>query len=349
MATLYILPVPSTSPYGASTDKTSRKLIFKGSESVQTIEIPSVYQRRKNYANPIWSSGVPIVDKKYNVFSEELVNNPYYNNAKNLPTNWLTSGVEKSEFIDEQTFYEMKHNRVKGFYNTDIPQRRNRTQERTFLMDLRIVLNCEGVTILDTANPEHEIIYLIFKQSSKSYNSKFASSLEDVYRKNSNAEFYIADVEQEQEAKMQYEKHMLKFSNTMFKVIEEFSNEKLYKYCTILELVSGKTNRASCEEKILDFNKSAKVSEKDKKKAMDLFKMATETNLTDEFERQYLIQDCLNYRVLISIPEGYIWPSQKGTNRYEIAKSLSNLHKLLKDSKNKEILEMLKEELENKF
>jgi hypothetical protein len=283
------------------------------------------------------------------VFSDELVSNPHFNNTKTLPSNWSNSGIEKIEFIDEQTFYELEHNKPAGFYSTHILDRRNKSQERTYLMDLRISLNSEGVTVLDTNNPEHEIIYLIFKQSSKSYNSKFSPSLEDVYTKNNNAEFYIADIEQEMEAKMQYEKHLLRFSNTMFKVIEDFSDEKLYKYCTILELVAGKTNRASCEEKILDFNKSAKISEKDKKKAMDLFKMATEVNLTDDFERQYLIQDCLNYRVLVSTPEGYIWNSQKGTNRFELAKNLNNLTKLLKDTKNKEILEMLKEELQNKF
>ena len=352
MARIYILPTPSTSAYGPTTDKNKKKLTFegKGTTVAQTIEISTQYGRRKNYTNPILGASVPCntSTKKYNVFSEEPCPNPYFNKAADLPSNWATSGIEKSEYIDEQTLTEIKFNLIQNTLDTTLPDIRNMPTVRTKLMSLRLQFNEEGVTELDTSKLDDELTYLIFKQSSQSYNSLYAMSLQDYFTKNTNAKFYIADVEIEREARVRYERQQHKLSAMLDNMLDNFTDEKLYRFSTLLNIIQGKTTRAEIEIKLLDFVASSKLNESDKERFKKFYKMATEGNQADDFEREYIIKDCVSHRILTLSPDGVYWTSQKGSNRYEIAKTTERLNKYLKDPKNKEIYEMLKEELEAK-
>lgn len=353
MAIIYILPTYSSSPYGVSTDKNKKKLTFKGagdSAISDTKEITVQYGQRKNFNNAQFETSVPIdtSKKKYNVFSDEKIDNPYYNKPQDLPTNWANSGVEQSEKIDEQTYYEIKHKVKPGTYDTQIINIKSPTLERTKFMNFRVSFKADGVTMLNTDNPDDELIYLIIKQSSKSYNSIFATSLQEFLTKNINALFYIADVEVEREAALKYQKAQIKLSAYIDNIIENFSEEKIHKLATVLNIVEGKLSKLATEERLIEFISSPTISEAQKDKFRKYYKMSTEANLADDFEREYLIQDCVNYKILISTPDGYFWPSQKGSNRYEIAKTSERLNKYLKDSKNKEVYEMLKDELANK-
>jgi len=353
MAKIYILPTPGFSDYGISTDKNKKKLTFEGKGDTaisNTVEVNMQYGRRKNYANPVLGASVPSNSstKKYNVFSEEPVPNPYFKKPDSLPSNWTNSGIEKTEFISEQTWMETKYNLAPNYLDETLPDIKNPPEKRSYLMSLRLQFNEEGVTEIDTGKLEGELIYLIFKQSSKSFNSIYSMSLQDVYTKNGKAKFYIADIEVEREARIRYERSQHKISAYVDNALENFSDEKLYRLAVLIGVVSGKTSRNDVEIKLLDFISQTKLSDMDRERFKKYYLMATEANKADDFENEYVIKDCVNYRILNSTPDGYYWASQKGTNRYELAKTSERLTKYLKDPKNKEIYEMLKEELQAK-
>lgn len=356
MAIFYVLPSPSTSPYGVTTSKNRQHLLFEtineaGKTSTKTIQVEATRAPRKNFTNPTDVFSVPTNSRtgQYNVFSTEPVKNNFYKTKDALPSNWIQNPeIKNEENISEQTYYELKHNVAPGTYNIDGFNMKNPSTEKTFFQNFRFSLNAEGITILDTKNPKDEIIYLIFKKSSESYNSNFAMSLQDLYGKNAAARYYIADVEVEREAKLKYQRKGLGAAAKLSTALDTLSESKLYKIATVLKLVSGKTSKEGVEEKLLDYLNQTSDADRNKEKLVNVIKQASETNLADAFEIDYLIQECINQKVITPTPDAYLWHSQKGTNRYELAKTIERLAKLLADTKNKEIVEMLKDELKQK-
>ena len=280
MSIIYIMPTPSVSPYGVTDNKSKKKLVFEGkndTEMSKTIEIDTTYNVRKNFSNPTFTTSISVdtTNKKYNIFSDEKMLNPYFKKQSELPSNWSNSNIDKSEYISEQDYYEMKHT-------------------------------------------------------------------------NTNAKFYIADIAQETEAKIRYERQKINLMALVNTVLESFTDEKLYKLCVLLDIVNIKSTRVEYESRFIDLMNSTNTTEIVKDKFKRLYKMATTANLTDDFELEFVIKEALNKRVLVASPEAYLWMSQKGNNRYEIAKTYDRLLKYFKDSKNKETYEMLKEELQTK-
>lgn len=353
MSIIYIMPTPSVSPYGVTDNKSKKKLVFEGkndTEMSKTIEIDTTYNVRKNFSNPTFTTSISVdtTNKKYNIFSDEKMANPYFKKPSELPSNWSNSNIEKSEYISEQDYYEMKHNVAPGTYITTLNDMLNPSINRTKFMNFRMSFSEINVTILDTSKPEDELTYLAILKSGKSYSSVFANSLQDFYTTNTNAKFYIADIAQETEAKIRYERQKINLMALVNTVLESFTDEKLYKLCVLLDIVNIKSTRVEYESRFIDLMNSTNTTEIVKDKFKRLYKMATTANLTDDYELEFVIKEALNKRVLIASPEAYLWMSQKGNNRYEIAKTYDRLLKYFKDSKNKETYEMLKEELQTK-
>ena len=350
MAIIYIMPTPSSSPYGITTNKNVRKMVFESKSGTQTIEVNTNYGKRYAYNNPKVPFSVPldITNKCYNVFNTEAVLNPYYKKEKDLPSNWTNSGIEKSEYITEQTFYELKHNVPANTYDTRVPNILKPDGARTKFMDFRFTLNAENATVLDTSIPDEELQYLMIKKSSDAYNSKFAASLQDFYTKNTLAQFYIADVEIEKQAKLRYDRDHAKFVSYVSDVVENFPEEKMYKLLIVNKLIQSKTTKSSMEEKLLDFSKSSTLKEIEKATFINYYKMCKEANKSDALDLEFNLQEAVNKRLIISTPDGYLWLSKKDTNWYEIAKTKEKLLKYFGDPLNKEAYETLKEEIKNK-
>lgn len=351
MPTVNIMPTPSTSPYGVTTDKRVTHITY-GDQTIATTRDMS----RKRSSNTNVRLFVPFDQdtKRLVIFSDENIENPQYHKKEDLPSNQATSGIENNAKISEQTYFEIKHNRERGFYSTEPynilnPKLDNNGNPiRTYLQTFTFDLNDAGVTILDLNRPDHELIYNIFKVSSKYPSSKFAMNMSDIYDKNMNARQYVVNEELEQGLEMQKRKQKINTVANLSKVIEEFSPTQLYRLCVVLKLTNVNTSTDALTLRLTDFVDAEKNQYNNHKDFNKYFKMCTDKKELEQFMLEYYIQEAKNKSVLRETPDGYIQDSQKATNLYNVAKNTDRLHKFFKDPTNREAYEMLKDELKLK-
>lgn len=347
----YIKSTNRTSVLGVTTSDNTQAIL-----NGEVITIAKSEVKRFNGAKQHFSLQIDQNTKNYIVFSKEPIINPYFEKPELITASeWLADkdAVSKMEKISEQMFYEIKHNRPRDFYTTVPLQLKykviyaNDPSQRSYFDLFRFSLLCNTLNVLDTNNPEDELIYLIFKNSQNVEDSKFAMSKEDL-RKFPNAEFYIYDELLENTEIIKSKKIRVSAMSALEKVINKFNNDQKYKLGVLVDSFSNPSiSNDGMETKLFDYVENTK-SEKALTEFIELVSAFSEKNKVEDVNIRYYIREAQNRNILKLTPEGYIWQSQIDKASYNPAKNLQNLIAFFKDVTNKEYLETLKEELVSK-
>lgn len=238
--------------------------------------------------------------------------NPYFREDEKLvqlPSSWIGSDIWKKEKITKQQYFELKHNRVPGFYTAQYTRISYPTKtETSYIQNFKYVFQ-DGVNILNLSIPEHEIAYEIFKAS------KLVANSYDDLASNSKAEFYISFVNEAEENLLSRKQARRKAASLVEEIITKYSKEKIYNFSRVVGAI--KTDNISMETLELSLDKFVNDEGVDHmeniEKVIKYAALMKDKVGYEQITAEALLARLVEYRILSNFQDTYKWHAKRGT------------------------------------
>jgi hypothetical protein len=272
----------------------------------------------------------------------ERVENPWFENAKDLPIEWQNLKIDTKQEISRQEYFEIKLGLRPGTLHSN--SKRLFDKKDTLSWIQQWYRDFIDTTVLDLNEPIDELTYWLLLQSS---NDKCANSYKDI---TPFSRIYISQVNEDEErvAKKNEIIEQAVYDLVTFK--NEHSESEIIKLAVILKVVKGEVSIKKIKQSLSDFIslKTPKQFENIKDFGK-LYANLQDAKGKDIFEAKYLLQECINNRVISDYKGKYIWSSKKGTNLELIGKTYNEVLTTLLDIDWRHYREELELELKAKL
>lgn len=282
--------------------------------------------------------------KKSNLLNtgfDKKVENPYYEQEDKLPSLWRNSNIHTKKEITRQTYFELKLNKQEGSL-VSVPKDMFKKGKVPFIQNFS--REFQETTVLDLDDPMDELTFWLLKQSSA---DKCAPSWEE---RTPFSRIYISH-EYEAEEKVAKETDLIE--NTIARLVElkkEGTESDLKKISVILKTTKGEISPIKIKTSLSNYINKKGVDQKERIEIFNkLLDQMQDLKTREIFEARYLLQECINQRIISDYKGKYIWSSKKGSNLELLGKSEQEAINTLIDIDWRNYREELIEELKAKI
>lgn len=272
---------------------------------------------------------------------EKTIENPWFGKkSQSLPTIWQNKKLETREEITRQEYFEIKLGFEPG-YLTSIAKKVFDNKPTPWIQSWW--KDFEEMTILDLDNPEDELTFWLLKQA---HPDKCANSWSE---RTPFSRLYISQIN-EDEVKVTKRTEILESTIVKISALKnEHIESDIRKVATILNIIRGEVSIEKIKNSLSDYiMKRQSNQDENIKKFNKLYDEMQDVKGRETFEARYLLQECINNRVVSDYKGKYIWSSKKGQSVELLGKSYQEAINTLIDVDWRHYREELEEELKSK-
>lgn len=269
---------------------------------------------------------------------EKTMENPFKGKAsEKLPSIWQNKNIETRDEITRQEYFEIKLGLEPGTLTS--------TSNKIFdKKPLPWIQNWwkdfQELTILDLDKPEDELTYWLLKQA---HPDKCANSWEE------RTPFSRLYISQFNEDDLKVAKRQEKLETTIVNLADLKNNHSeadIRKVAVILNLIRGEVSIEKVKNTLSDFIMQKTSKQDDNIIAFNkLYNEMQDAKGREIFEAKYLLQECINNRIVSDYKGKYIWSSKKGEAVELLGKSYQEVINTFLDIDWRHYREELEEEL----
>lgn len=272
---------------------------------------------------------------------DKKIDNPWKDKPNELPSNWRTSGLETKEVISKQEYFEVKLNQKPGEL-TSIPKKIfDKDSSMPYLQ--KLYKDFEDTTLLDLDEPKDELIYWLLLAS---HADKCANSWEE---RSNFSRLYISKVNEDE---VRVAKKLEIVENAISDLVtlkNDYSESDIIKIAVVLKLIKGETSISKVKNTLSEHISKQSSNQLENIEAFnELFKSLNNAKDREMFEAKYLLQACINNRIISDYKGKYTWNSKKGTSLETLGKSYKEAVQTILDIDWRNYREELADELKTK-
>lgn len=272
---------------------------------------------------------------------EKTLENPFKGkDSDKLPANWQGTNIEKRNEITRQEYYEIRL----GLDPGTLTSIGNRIFDRKPLPWIQAwYKDFEELTILDLDKPEDDLTFWLLKQA---HADKCANSWEE---RTPFSRLYISQVNEDDLKTAKKQERLEETIVNLATLKNEHTESDIRKVSVVLNIIRGEVSMEKIKNALSDYimTKGSK-QEENIKEFNKIFSEMNDAKGRETFEARYLLQECINNRVISDYKGKYIWASKKGEAVELIGKSYLEAINTLIDIDWRHYREELEQELKTK-